>query len=299
MAILKRLEPATSNETNYCYLENIADPDITGWGVVASFVASVTLTIFTIAWVYARGKLPAHRYNSVDVQFLSTFFWRSHLVIRRRLSSSTETPPRAPPDPSAHPRLSRQNAAVRREKKLKAYERLILAVSDQQLITGFALLVSTNVICASKELSRTWSVYSYQIATSSAFFAALTHLSCVTVLRDYFLVHKALRGLRFGSMGVILIILIANLAIGQSDIKDADKSRSSADDIGRPQDRLLSQPPDQTTNIELSDGVQQPEQNDSERLMLQTHTLSRGTEVLHPVDSTTRILELQYSRIVR
>ncbi|KAF1737786.1 hypothetical protein CRV24_003413 [Beauveria bassiana] len=215
MAILKRLEPATSNETNDCYLENIADPDITGWGVVASFVASVTLTIVTIAWVYARGKLPAHRYNSVDVQFLSTFFWRGHLVIRR-LPSSTETPPRAPPDPSAHPRLSRQNTAVRREKKLKAYERLILAVSDQQLITGFALLVSTNVICASKELSRTWSVYSYQIATSSAFFAALTHLSCVTVLRDYFLGHKALRGLRFGSMGVILVILIANLAIGQS-----------------------------------------------------------------------------------
>ncbi|KAF1737787.1 hypothetical protein CRV24_003414 [Beauveria bassiana] len=86
--------------------------------------------------------------------------------------------------------------------------------------------------------------------------------------------------------------------IRPADIKDADKLRSSANDIGRPQDRLLSQPPDQTTNIELSVGVQQPEQNDSERLMLQTDTLSRGTEVLHPVDSTTRILELQYSRIV-
>lgn len=105
---------------------------------------------------------------------------------------------------------------LRHERKLQSYEKLILAISDQQLVTGIALLLSTNIICIQNTLRKSWSVYSYRIAVSSAFFASITHLSCVSVLREYFIKHKTLRTIRVWAMLLFLLMLAVNIIIAQS-----------------------------------------------------------------------------------
>jgi hypothetical protein len=58
----------------------------------------------------------------------------------------------------------------------KNFEAIILAFSDQQLVTGFALLLSTY-------LKGDITVYTFRVATTVAWFSSTTHLATLVVLR--------------------------------------------------------------------------------------------------------------------
>jgi hypothetical protein len=112
----------------------------------------------------------------------------------------------------------------------RVLDRLILAFADQQLVTGFALLVSGyfNVFPGVEggwlSNGAHWNLVVYMSCLSSS-----THLACVLTLRKYFGIHKVT-----GRMRVVLIILFSLLLIPSiivSQSRPNIKRRLSCDEI--------------------------------------------------------------------
>lgn len=83
----------------------------------------------------------------------------------------------------------------------------ILAMSDLQLATGLALLISgyTQLPCG-------LSVYHWSIISRLAWFSSLTHLSCLTLLRNYLHNNRAERQWRLLFMLILVIMLVTAMA---------------------------------------------------------------------------------------
>ena len=73
-------------------------------------------------------------------------------------------------------------------------------MSDQQLVTGLALLIG-----AVAQISRI-SVYEFSVAVALAWFSSTTHLATLNVLREYFLQNSAILKIRVGGMLLILVL---------------------------------------------------------------------------------------------
>ncbi|KAL2844542.1 hypothetical protein BJY01DRAFT_248160 [Aspergillus pseudoustus] len=82
----------------------------------------------------------------------------------------------------------------------------ILSMSDLQLATGLAILISgyTQLRCGIVS-------YHWRILGRVAWFSSLTHLSCLTFLRNYLYNHRAQRQWRLFFMLVLIVLLTANL----------------------------------------------------------------------------------------
>ena len=89
----------------------------------------------------------------------------------------------------------------------EALQNAVLAFSDQQVVTGIAILVSAYV-----QISRGLQVYHWQVAVDLALFSSITHLTTLTCLRGYFRKRKSLRIIRLVFMGTIGIML--SVALG-------------------------------------------------------------------------------------
>ncbi|KXH28047.1 hypothetical protein CNYM01_03647 [Colletotrichum nymphaeae SA-01] len=162
--------------------ENVPDPDVTGWGIVSSFCFSIVMNMIAIIVAYATKALPEKRYNSIDD------------IIHSRGSSSAD-----------------------RKQRIKAFESFMLSLSDQQLVTGMALMLATICIFAGVHgLDEGFSVYSFQIATRLGYFSCITHLCSLTVLWAYFDKHKRLRMFRTILMVVFLAMMIGCMTISDS-----------------------------------------------------------------------------------
>ncbi|KAK8059407.1 hypothetical protein PG996_009337 [Apiospora saccharicola] len=187
---------ASGNETNPdC--SKLDDPDITGLLVILAFVISLIITFCTVLYTYLSISLPRTAYHGFDA-----------LVIPdravRRLPAIIQT---LPGDRKAEIERNERNA----QRKLAAWTSLVLAMSDQHLVTGTAMLITSYAITGGAGgLDRQRSVYSLRIATSLATCAAIVHISTLSVLRFRFrhqTVDSALRhvaivifvGLTFGA----------------------------------------------------------------------------------------------------
>ena len=84
---------------------------------------------------------------------------------------------------------------------------MILNLSDQQLLTGFSILIAGFVIHCSI------SVYHFAIVGDLAWFSANVHLSSLIVLQKYLLRQKAIRNWRVVSMICMAVLLLANSAM--------------------------------------------------------------------------------------
>ena len=84
--------------------------------------------------------------------------------------------------------------------------------SDQQLITGLAILIS-----AYAQLNKDITAYHWQIMVYLAWFASLSHLTTLTALRHYFVNNSRARRLRIILMSAIVVALfVALLPTGNS-----------------------------------------------------------------------------------
>ena len=88
----------------------------------------------------------------------------------------------------------------------EALQNAVLAFSDQQVVTGIAILVSAyvQIFCGLQ-------VYHWQVALDLALFSSITHLTTLTCLRDYFRKRKSLRTIRLVFMATIGIMLTVAL----------------------------------------------------------------------------------------
>ncbi|KAJ5685497.1 hypothetical protein N7536_008116 [Penicillium majusculum] len=172
------------------------DPDITGYGVVTNYVAtagiavSLILVYFFVIYDPALDPFrntgedppnPLFRPNPVDKIFLRTL-----RNIPKRFVGDLKI---------SYNRLER------------SFIRCILAMSDVQLITGLSILISGFV-----QLRQGLPSYRWMAVIDLAWFSSITHLACLTLLRNYLYNHSFERMLRFIAMAGLAILLIVALS---------------------------------------------------------------------------------------
>lgn len=149
-------------------------------------MASISFTIFLIILAYLTDSLPNDRYNTVDIMFLS--------ALRRKSSS------RATPTPRS------------KERRVAVFQQFVRSMSDQQLVTGTALIVALNMIrWGVMGLDTELSGFTYSMAVILAYFSCITHLASISVLRNYMDLHHTPRNIRLAIMAISIGVLLYNL----------------------------------------------------------------------------------------
>ena len=102
-----------------------------------------------------------------------------------------------------------------REKRGDALQRFLLTLSDQQLVTGIAVLIAGySKICSMP-------IYHFNIVASLAWFSSATHLATLGVLRSYLVAHPVVRNWRVIAMVLLLILLLVAQFPAWSDGDDS------------------------------------------------------------------------------
>ena len=91
-----------------------------------------------------------------------------------------------------------------RARRGKGLERFILALSDQQLVTGLAVLIAGYTNRCSRSL------YHFKIIAALGWFSSTTHLSTLAVLRAYLIDHPRVRDWRVIAMLGIFGLLVVS-----------------------------------------------------------------------------------------
>lgn len=89
----------------------------------------------------------------------------------------------------------------------EALKKFVLTLSDQQLVTGVAILVAGFANWC------TMSVYELNMVVALAWFSSATHLATLDVLRGYFRQNRVVRNWRMIGMVTIVLLLIAGLLL--------------------------------------------------------------------------------------
>lgn len=127
----------------------VPNPDVSGIGVLLGFLATAYLTFLFVVVYYLTGCVEETFTNEIDKMFLAKCSLRKYFKSVRRLELTLQ--------------------------------RAVLIFSDQQVVTGIALLSSGFA-----QLKSGIAVYHWQILVYLAWFSSLTHLTTLTVLRQYF-----------------------------------------------------------------------------------------------------------------
>ena len=176
--------------------------------VLSAFFASATVTCLVIVMGYLSNSLPlAAEHNEVDDNISAIYqnsFFHTKIVtpvacgftalVSRLISFARRS---KAPKPARKPFTREQRAA--------ALARFILALSDQQLVTGLAILIGAIA---------NWcriTLYEFQMATCLAWFSMTTHLLTLDILKGYFIRHRTLRHWRV--VGVVLNLLLLIFAV--------------------------------------------------------------------------------------
>ena len=133
----------------------------------------------------------------------------------------------------------------------KPLGKAVLMFSDQQIVTGIALLAS-----GFSQLPNGLDAYHWQILVYLAWFSSFTHLTTLTVLRNYFQDHPATRSWRI----VLMVVTVSLLGIALLPTGNQWWLNSSPDTLGVPalcffQARNLNK---QAFGVSPSDVVNQP-----------------------------------------
>ncbi|OAP57654.1 hypothetical protein AYL99_08392 [Fonsecaea erecta] len=94
---------------------------------------------------------------------------------------------------------------MNKQQRTQALKNFILTLSDQQLVTGIALLVALFANWC------TMSLYELNMVVALAWFSSATHLATLVVLRDYFQQNGVVRNWRIFGMVLIMLPLVVGL----------------------------------------------------------------------------------------
>ncbi|KAF0327400.1 hypothetical protein GQ607_005261 [Colletotrichum asianum] len=172
-------------------LADVEDPDVTGLGVVVSFMISMIFNFFAITMAYVFDWLPELTdSNSIDETIRQNLRWF--------FSCSND-------------HSSPEN--VTRLKRIQAFEPFVLGMSDQQLITGVALAIVTMFMTFNNNLSEKFSVCSFQIANRLGYFSCIVRLCTISLLCEHFDAYKRLRTFLYVSFSYKVVVLLIQRAL--------------------------------------------------------------------------------------
>jgi hypothetical protein len=173
------------------------DPDISGIGVILAFLISAYVSFAVVLGAYLFGMVEPELLAPADVRIMR---------VRSRIHK--------------HPRLHH------------LMQHAILVLSDQQIVTGVAIMAAGFVGLRSGETN----VYHYQIVLYLAWLASSVHLSALTFLRPFLESHPAVRAWRLVGMVILFFMLIVGLVPtvsydwGIINISDPDDASIGIDD---------------------------------------------------------------------
>lgn len=158
------------------------DSDISGLGVILAFTVSAYLTFSLVLLSYLFGQVDASLLNTVDTN-----------VFRIRPKR-----PRARGETSGRTSNLRLGIALRQA---------ILALSDQQIVTGIAIMA------AGFQGLRLGGIdsYHYQTVLYLAWMSSSVHLSALSILSPVLRIRPALKVWRLVGMLVLLVLLLVGL----------------------------------------------------------------------------------------
>lgn len=174
--------------------------------VLAAFLVSALVTCGAIVFGYLSDSLPDSYFNEADraivtswhdskvsrivVPFLYRIYFLLKRLVKKCLWMDTGTASRR--------RLTRA-------KRTEALSRFILSLSDQQLVTGLAILIAA--------LSNRCfiSFYEFDIVISLAWFSSTTHLATLDVLQEYLVANPVIRNWRVLGMISLMAMLLFGL----------------------------------------------------------------------------------------
>ena len=208
-----------------------SDIDVAGIGVLISFGATAVITFIGIVVGYLTDSLPDSTLTELDrackydpasrcldailspicvvIAQLQRPPWKSAGALGTLLQYSKVTitgfvfPEFAIHDYKPDATEKRKRDRARRSKRL---ERFVLALSDQQLVTGLAILIAGFTDRCSR------SIYHFRIISALGWFSSTTHLSTLAVLRPYLIDRPRVRNWRVIAMVAILGLLVVSQA---------------------------------------------------------------------------------------
>jgi hypothetical protein len=158
--------------------------------VLVSFVLSALLTVGAVICAYLSDSMPEKYLSKTDEALIKEFQRIKKNLPFRLLPAKSRPPP------------TERRAKLSREKRVEAFDRFILLLSDQQLATGLAVLI------AAIANQCTLSPPEFRIAFSLAWFSTTTHLATLDSLRQYFTKHKTLRNVRIFGMLTFMVLFL-------------------------------------------------------------------------------------------
>lgn len=170
-------------------------------------ILSAAITFIVIVVGYLSDSLPDATLTQFDLAFLSRYSiakwrpWTRNRLLDTLLTRSMNlliAPTAISLDDQASSDEKRLRANQRRSESL---QRFILALSDQQLITGLAVLI------AGFWNRCTMPLYYFSIIASVAWFSSTTHLSTLAILRVYLIDHPRVRDWRVVAMLCVAALL--------------------------------------------------------------------------------------------
>lgn len=175
--------------------------------VVAAFLVSALVTCGAIVFGYLSDSLPDSYFNEADnaiitswqdsnfskfvIPFLYRFYFLLKTLVKKCLWMKSGT--------GSHRRLTR-------EKRTEALSRFILSLSDQQLVTGLAILIAA----LTNRCGITF--YEFNIVISLAWFSSTIHLATLDILQEYLVANPVIRNWRVLGMVSLLTMLLFGLA---------------------------------------------------------------------------------------
>ena len=150
--------------------------------MLLSFIITAFATLSTVAFAYVSDSLPEKTINSVDRTF------------QNQLGAAWE--------PVRRTLRLRHSILGEKANRVKALQRFILTLSDQQLVTGYAIIVAAF---AQKCTIKSWD---FNLSNILAWYSALTHIITLIVLREYLHENKRMLVWRVIAMSIMMILLI-------------------------------------------------------------------------------------------
>lgn len=177
-----------------------------------SFVAPATIAFFVAIVGYLSESLPESTLTQLDHAFLDKisirkswpWFKEDSLVIKLSQSMDSTSTIVGPCDSDGEQRHGPdKKRTVARKHRMTGLQSLLFALSDQQLVIGIAIMVAGLIHPCSR------SVYHFDIIAALGWFSSITHLSSLTVLRDYLINHPRTRDLRvIGMLSVFSLLIV-------------------------------------------------------------------------------------------
>ncbi|KAK5202980.1 hypothetical protein LTR41_011298 [Exophiala xenobiotica] len=194
--------------------------------VIISFIVTAHATFIVVVLGYLTYSFEDVCTNQADIKFVECVRWflmRVYALLRHVGSKllRRSAPVSDKNEGEAGSDLLEKEDNPARKYRIEAFRDFMLALSDQQLVTGLAMLVAG--FGRWSEIS----IYSANVVSALAFFSASVHMGTLDFLITYLRGHGIVKGCRVFAMMCTLLLLIFILGMQLSSTWWVDDQRSN------------------------------------------------------------------------